>query len=124
MEAGSNTEKERVFQGEVQTGLTEENKEKERGMEGTDAQGRVSRQGDSSVDEEAQLRERDRKRKGEGSVPQRKRRRMTRGQVMSLHKALGGGTSSEEEEVEEEPLSIWKGGRKLRIAFSRQMEIP
>ena len=103
-------EEEELEAGEVETGKAQDNKEKG----GPDAPGRVSPQGDSSGDEEAQLREGDGKRKGEGTAPQRKRRRMTRGQVMSLHKALGGGSSSEEEEVEEEPLSIWKGGRKHR----------
>ena len=95
-------------------------------MEGSDAPGIVTPQektpqGDSSEVKEAQLTEGGTKRKGEG-VPQRKgqtkRRRMARGQVMSLHRALGGGTSSEEEdEVDEEPLSIWKGGRKPQSVF-------
>ena len=105
-----------VFQEKVQTGFgfgkTQENKEKG----GTGAPECVSPQGDLNGDEEARLREGERKREGEGTNgPQRKakRRRINRGQVMSLHKALGGSTSSEEEEVDEEPLSIWKGVRKL-----------
>ena len=86
-------------------------------MEGSDARGQITSQGVFSEDEEAQRTAGHTKRKGEG-VPHRKgqskRRRMTRGEVMSLHKALGGSTSSEEEELEEEPLSIWKGDeRKL-----------
>ena len=105
-----------VFQEKVQTGFgfgkTQENKEKG----GTGAPECVSPQGDLNGDDEARLREGERKREGEGTNgPQRKakRRRINRGQVMSLHKALGGSTSSEEEEVDEEPLSIWKGVRKL-----------
>ena len=129
---GSKAEKARteVFQEKVKTGIgfgkTQDNKETEREMEGSDAPGIVTPQektpqGESSEDKEAQLTEGGTKRKGEG-VPQRKgqtkRRRMARGQVMSLHRALGGGTSSEEEdEVDEEPLSIWKGGRKPQSVF-------
>merc|ERR1712233_17799 len=101
-----------VFQEKVQTGFgfgkTQENKEK-----GGTAPGCVSPQGDLNGDEEARVGEGERKREGEGTNgPQRKakRRRINQGQVMSLHKALGGSRSSEEEEVDEEPLSIWKDG--------------
>jgi len=112
-------------------GKTEDN-EKEREMKVSDAQGQVAPQEkilqeDSSEDEGAQRTEGHPKRKGEG-VPHRKgqskRKRMTRGQVMSLHKALGGATSSEEEELEEEPLSIWKDGdidRCPRCSISLQV---
>jgi len=135
---GSKEEKDRTEEslGKTQTelgfGKTQDNKEKEREMEGSDAREQdtpqeKTPQEDWSEDEEAQRTEGYTKRKGEG-VPHRKgqskRRRMTRGQVMSLHKALGGATSSEEEEFEEEPLSIWKDGdidRCPRCSISLQV---
>ena len=69
----------------------------------------IPQQKDSSKDEDIQPT----KRIG-GDIRERnrptKRRRIVESQVMSLHKALGGESASEEDEVEEEPLSIWKGG--------------
>jgi len=129
----SKEEKDRTEEspGKAQTGLgfgtTEDNKEKEMEMEGSDAQGQVLPEGDLSEDEEAQQIEGHTKRKGESFLHQKgqnKMRRMTRGEVMSLHKALGGSTSSEEEELEEEPLSIWKDGdidRCPRCSISLQV---